>query len=267
MKGIRKPSSKLEKELATLRKYRGELKGFVMNFLTNFRRHTQFMHNTLKKRPDKDEVLLVYEYYIVSMVSSWETFYRDLFIFAHTTDTDMFETLLKRIDAKKLHETMPIEEYNFNLCELTSKSFNFQNLDSINEAFLEIFPRGIINTSCLSNIGAVMFNNVGLNDFAIFHLFQQWEKTLKNTFNERHQIIHNSNYRAKLAENIELIENLMLLVPQISATLISKIYGVNALHFHINKTEKTPFFFTIEGFISTDWKPADKPDGNFIKLS
>ena len=209
----------------------------------------------------RDECELVCSYYYVALVGVWETFFRDLFVFLHTTDVELFERLLERVDGKHRGQSVSIEEFDFDLCELVSKSFNFQNLDDINEAFGEFFPDGIIESACLSAIGPVYVDFEYCDAICIDHTFPNWRELLGFVFRERHHIIHNSNYRFKLPPEPGKNEAIMFLVPQIVGLIVANRFSLGITQISREGDASAALVWTPSMVRKRIWSRSDEIDG------
>ena len=78
---------------------------------------------------------VVYRQYFVFLVSSLETFFRDIFIYIHSVDAELMDKLIEKF---KITERLPNSE-ELTSIEVLSKSFNFQNLNDLESAFDQVW--------------------------------------------------------------------------------------------------------------------------------
>lgn len=124
MRRIRKITDKLIDELIALRDSRKSIDDFFFSHQVNFYENCRLMHSFLKSGGENKELLAIaYRQYYIFLVSAWETFFRDVFVYIHTQDEMIAESLLGKM--KPAIDTF--DDENITLPELLSKSFNFQN--------------------------------------------------------------------------------------------------------------------------------------------
>lgn len=126
LKKIRKINKKIIDELLSLRESRGAIEDFSMSFLLNFAENCRLMHSLISTKDKKIDIYkTAYRQYFVFLISCWETYFRDVFVFVHSVDESRITTLLSKMRT----ETSININTEINLSELLSKSFNFQNLN------------------------------------------------------------------------------------------------------------------------------------------
>lgn len=90
------------------------------------------MHSLISTKDKKIDIYkTAYRQYFVFLISCWETYFRDVFVFVHSVDESRITTLLSKMRT----ETSININTEINLSELLSKSFNFQNLNDLEEAY------------------------------------------------------------------------------------------------------------------------------------
>jgi hypothetical protein len=212
---IRKQTTKLIEELINLRNSRKSADDFSSNFLMNFYENCKLMHSHLKKdEASKELVLIAHRQYFVFLVSSWETFFRDFFIYIHSKNEESISDLLKKNNVK--YDSTSLN--TITLPELLSKSFNFQNLDDIELAFNTLWGSDFFEYVCNAETGYCGIHGKITRSLCINTLFPDWHHVIKTTFNVRHKVIHDANFRPEFDIHfIQKSETIFLLVPQLVA--------------------------------------------------
>ena len=221
MKKVRKITEKLSKELKLLKNTRQSVDDFCLSFLKNFSLHSCFMHNHLNNKKElQSSFEVAYHQYVVFLVSCWETFFRDLFVYVNTNNQEINHDLLNRMQGNI--EKINMED-DITLAEILSKSFNFQNIDDIEKAYDGLWEGGFLNYICHTDIGYCGISGKISNGFTLTDLFYDWKNIIEVTFETRHRIVHDANFRPQI--DIDLIqksEPIFLLIPQIATHFIAK---------------------------------------------
>lgn len=195
---------------------------YYQNFLLNSGRTISFTDSAEK---GSDELTQQYEeriieHSIVFLISTWETFFRDICVFLINEIKEISVRAECIIGSDKLGE---VEKLGIK-AEYYSKLYNYQNIDEIRSSFLNL-----LNCDVFEEVGnhiipyiedeqVYKFNmNVSIND---------WFLKVMEVFEERHKIIHDANYRTKYKINdIKKIENILLCFPQIFCIWLSEKYS------------------------------------------
>lgn len=244
--------------------------GTTMNLLSNLAVRSNIIHGELRryreieKQADENLKVLI-GYYISSLITCWETFFRDLFIFICNEDADIKSRLnIDVSDALALDLT--IGEY-------TARKYNFQNLTNTREAFDYIFAK---NTTELSDY----FTNNVINGLIVSGYAKMFEWIAKGIFKKkvdellalgfslRHKITHDANYRIDISGILlSEIEHVFQVIPQFFVSHIAERYGQKRIVFNIEhkfvhvtdspSEKELHYAFTIDDFISTNWKVED----------
>ena len=251
MAKFRKQTSHLIEELINLRNSRSSIDDFNFNFLKNFSENSQLMHFHLQKDKNADSLLEVaHRQYFVFLVSCWETFFRDLFIFINSNDVESIERLLTTMN---ISEKSP-ELKNITLVELLSKSFNFQNISDLESAYSNLWSEDFLESICTTETALCGLNGKVSEKFCISKIFPDWRELIDISFEIRHKIVHDANYRPKNDfDLIQKAEALFLILPQIVTYLVAKRYKLK--YMALSDGELTvPYIFTMKDILATDWK-------------
>ncbi len=190
LKKVRKKTDKLIDELLSLRESRKSIDDFNFSFLTNFSENSRLMHSTINQN-DKDSGLfnIAYRQYFVFLVSCWETFFRDLFVFVYTRVPYSIKLLLEKMKiTDDAHDLSTIS-----LAELLSKSFNFQNLSDLEVAYNSLWKSNFMESICNTETGICGVDGKVSEGFSTGLLFPDWHSLIHEAFGIRHKVVHDAN--------------------------------------------------------------------------
>ncbi|PIE92729.1 hypothetical protein CO726_25120 [Bacillus fungorum] len=231
-KKIRKLKPKLIQELKELQKSRGEMQHFLTNFVLNLCHRSESMvflrenyrptdnGNLKDSKPFQVSVGL----YVSSLVTCWETLFRDLFVFIVDNDNDIYDRIYSFLQEKNI-ELDAVDAMDISVSEYMSKQFNFQDLAQTCEAFNFLFDRTEKKITdyfdeAINAIGAFQCSRPNY----ILHWLQQGNialvkkeifDTLEEAFNIRHKVIHDGNfYMEVIPEQMAKIESCFVIFPQ-----------------------------------------------------
>lgn len=243
----RRIASKLRDELIELKNSRGAIDQLFLNYLNNFSENAKLTHFLLNSSfPIKS---VAHRQYFVFLVSSLETFFRDLFVYIHSIDDEMMNELLKNF--KKTNDCYTLED--FSLIEILSKSFNFQNVNDVEVAFGQLWDNGFLDTICNSSINPCGFNGKVFQNLCINNMIPNWKSIFNEVFTTRHKVIHDANFRPNNnIKTIQTAEALFALIPQFTTFLIAKKYKLPSM-FLENEDGICPYIFSIQDILVEDW--------------
>lgn len=236
------------------------------NLLTNLANRNNFIHKELnfyksqKKKLDINLKLAI-GLYVCSLITCWETFFRDLFIFLCNTDQNINNNL-----KKCLTEDIPL---NLTIGEFEARKYNFQNLNQTREAFDYIFQQ---NTTKLSDYFTTeVFEGILNKDYSlIFKWIQEGsfkakvDVILDKGFEIRHKVTHDANFLidfdSKLLSEIECV---FQTIPQFFIASFAKRYSQKRIVFNLKehyvritnsptKDEKN-YVFNVKDFMADDY--------------
>jgi len=197
----RKLSERLVQEINDLKSSREIIEDFLYNFVSNSARYVIFMHDILAKKHSEDYLNVPISQYIVSLVTCWETYFRDMFVFLSKADEQFLNDVISMNNiVVKEHEFI---REDFSLAEFISKFFNFQNLNNTEKAFRPLFE-GESFFIVLNHYERQFFlpNKGIIHDFSLRKIDSNWYELIDNFFEIRHRIIHDANYRLKIKNSI-----------------------------------------------------------------
>ena len=248
MKNIKNISEKRKKELLSLRNSRNSIDGFTFNFLQNFYEHCILIHSIIKLKVEKVVFNVAYRQYLVFLVSCWETFFRDLFVYIYSEDQSSLKKLVDKLGvSQQTHEDLEIT-----MPELLSKRFNFQNIYDLEEAYNFMWDGNFLKDIC------EMEKNIGIDgkitNFSLKSLFYDWHELLCRAFAIRHNVVHDANYRIDPdIAFIQKVEAIFLLIPQIASINVSIRYGFKITMLS-NGEYNFPYIFSVNDILSDDWE-------------
>ncbi|KNH36189.1 hypothetical protein ACS75_26885 [Bacillus thuringiensis] len=233
----KKLNTKSITEIKAHRENREDLYSFLYNFVKNITNRSNCLMPSFENfnSDNKDTSSNTYlqtsnGLYISSLVTCWETFFRDLFIFLVEEDADIQERVFKLFKEKQIE----ISNEDYSMAELASKQFNFQNLEDTCTALNFLFNKN--KTNITSFIYPALKNTTyifsELNYF--LHLTHEKKdvatelyKVLVKAFDIRHKVIHDANFYPTLSLNeLKIIEDCFVIFPQILASWVAKIYNL-----------------------------------------
>ncbi len=212
------------------------------------------MHSFVTSGSDSKELLkIAYRQYYVFLVSCWETFFRDVFVYVHTQDERLTESLLEKM--KPAIDTF--NDDDISLPELLSKSFNFQNINDLEEAYDEVWGKNFLKHICSTDIGPCGVNGKVSDGFVVDNLFDDWHDDIFKTFSIRHKVVHDANFRPEVdIQFIQKAEAVFLLIPQIATQRIAERFNLKRIAF--TKGENcVPYIFTVSEILANDWQVVE----------
>jgi len=254
LRRIRKITDKLIDELIALRDSRKSIDDFFFSHQVNFYENCRLMHSFLKSGGENKELLAIaYRQYYIFLVSAWETFFRDVFVYIHTQDEMIAESLLGKM--KPAIDTF--DDENITLPELLSKSFNFQNITDLEEAYDEVWGTNFLNHICSTDIGPCGINGNISGGLVVDDLFDDWRDYIIKTFSTRHKVVHDANFRPAIdIKFIQKAEAVFLLIPQIATQLIAERFNLKRVAF-TNGEHSVPYIFTVSEMLAKDWQVVE----------
>lgn len=198
----RQVTDRLNKQLVELQSSRNDIENYSFNFLNNIYRCSALIHKLIKTRLETDLIEVATSQYLISLVSCWETFFRDTFVFVVSKNSNFRKEIVKLVGVKQ-EVVKSLERDNF-IADFLSKSFNFQNFEDIECAFSTIFKKQMF-----TKIGNHVFPYLCLNgqiatNFCYEEILPNYIESIKQVYEERHKITHDANYRSNL--EIDLIQ-------------------------------------------------------------
>lgn len=236
------------------------------NLLNNLGDRNNFIHGQLDQytaeHKELDKNLKVSTgLYVCSLVTCWETFFRDLFIFICNHDSSINLWLRTGINSE-----IPLD---LTVGEFYARKYNFQNLTQTREAFDYILQKEtIVLSDYFSN---EVFNGLLFVEYAmIFNWIHEGilktkiDETLDNAFRIRHRVTHDANYLIEFDPLLlSEIECVFQMIPQFFISHFAIKYSQKRIVFNIGgryiritdtPTEaELPYIFNAKDFMANDW--------------
>lgn len=283
--------AKNEKKVKELKEYRltrgGDLdtnffNTLNSNLLNNLSKRNNRIHQRLKSykassKPFDEDLRADVGHYICDLVTCWESFFRDIFIFLCDHDPQ-----IKTVFGTKHHGE---DLQGLTIGEYAAIRYNFQNLEVTRQAFDMAF--GKTTTKFTQHLHERLFFDIV---FTTPSRVMQWvtntayhgivDQTLTQAFEIRHKLTHDANYSLKFdKELLADIEEVFQILPQVFMQDIASRYSMNRTVFHTKKmhfrlTDKPeinekPYIFSAAEFMAIDWQivedetsPVNFPDAD-----
>lgn len=239
----------------------------IMNLLNNLGDRNNFIHKELdyyklnKKKLDTN-LKIATGLYVCSLITCWETFFRDLFIFICNNDQDINEKLTNSQTSE-----IPLD---LTIGEFMARKYNFQNLGQTREAFDYIFQK---ETTTLSDyFTAEVFEGVLHKDYSLIFKWihegsftDKVDSALEKGFEIRHKVTHDANYLidfdSKLLSEIECV---FQIIPQFFIASFATKYSQKRLVFNLKeryiritdnpKEDEKNYAFNAKDFMVDDYE-------------
>jgi len=254
----KKVTKKLENQLSELEANRNEIEDFLNNFLLNYSSFASAMHSQISTTSKKEDLKFFAFQYLSSIISCWETFFRDVFVFLTSIDSNLKKEIIKalKVDESKL--------VNVDFGGYLASCFNFQNFDDISIAFQPVFNVDIFEFTANDEFVSFMPKQKKECLFSLIHVFPDYRIILGQGMEHRHKMIHDANFMKKATFDIEFIqktETVFLLFPQILTRLLSDKYNLSRFVIS-NGMNNYNYLFLIDDLISNDWEIVENTPNN-----
>ena len=121
----------LLQELAELKNNRTSFNDFSVSYLLNVSRRYNLMHHILNDRDlkkDNQSTYIATGQYISSLITCWETYFRDIFVYVVEQDPNKKSEISDFIIQRGI-STQDLENAQLSLSDYGSKQYNFQDLN------------------------------------------------------------------------------------------------------------------------------------------
>ena len=233
----------LIKELAELKNNRASFNDFSVGYLLNVSRRFNLMHHILNDKElkkDKQSIYIATGQYISSLVTCWETYFRDIFVYVVELDPNKKSEISDFITEKGM-SIQELENAQLNLSDFGSKQYNFQNLKDTCTALNFLFndSKNRITEFIEGSLVDVVFTKY---NFLLYWLQEEKDisqevyNVLEQGFEIRHAVVHDANYIYKIEPNfINVFEDCMVIYPQLISILLAKKYNAKRPVYNMEK--------------------------------
>lgn len=279
---LKSVNNKLVNEAKELSNNRGNVNDFLNNFLLNVSRRARYVRFILNSYRDKNldekEILQTSaSLYICSLITCWETFFRDLIVFICNNDQSIKEEFINlinnndKVKRKILLSNLEVEEY-------LSKIYNLQNLDSLCSAlsfvlrldsehiadFIEISLKNESISFYRSNYFIYFINKLNKGENIKYEL----RKLLDKCFDIRHKVTHDANYKFEIdSKFMTELEDCFVVIPQLISIFVCRKYNneyfvANNKQVYVRLTKRlekdeVPYIFSIADLVANDYQVVE----------
>ena len=239
----RKIKPNLLKELGELKNNRTSFNDFSVSYLLNVSRRYNLMHHNLNDKElikDKQSIYIATGQYISSLVTCWETYFRDIFVYVVEQDPNK-ESEISNIITEKGMSSLELENAQLNLGDYGSKQYNFQDLNDTCKAlnFLLNDNKNRITEFIEGSLVDVVFSEP---NYLLYWLqkekdiSQELYTVLEQGFEIRHKVIHDANFIYKIEPHfISAFEDCMVIFPQLISIMLAKKYNAKRPVYHMQQ--------------------------------
>jgi hypothetical protein len=191
------------------------------------------MHHILNDkelRKDKQSIYIAAGQYISSLVTCWETYFRDIFVYVVEQDPNKKSEISDFITEKGV-STQELEYAQLNLGDYGSKQYNFQDLNDTCSAlnFLLNDRKNRITEFIEDSLVDVGFASPNILLYWLQEkkdIPQELYTVLEQVFEIRHKVIHDANFIYKIEPHfISAFEDCMVICSQLISILLAKKYN------------------------------------------
>lgn len=235
----RKITPKLLQELEEHSKSNNSIDKFYFNFLSNVSRYSFFYHNAIKVKTLQDLVDIAISQYLISLISCWETFFKDVFIFLMIQDLDYRNNIINLLGVRN-EEILTLSQNDVAI--YLSKSFNFQNLIDLENAYSPIFKGKLIDDLSDFNFNPVKLGIHSKMQSTFNETKREWRIFIEDALKQRHEYVHNSNSVERFdlnREKFEQSEVVLITFPQLFALWIAQEYQLTNGILHSQRSTNT----------------------------
>ncbi|MGG3124025.1 hypothetical protein ABEP18_25910 [Priestia megaterium] len=239
----RKIKPNLLNELVDLKHNRTDFNDFSLNFISNLSQRYNLMRHVLKSkelRKDEQMISIAVGQYISSIVTCWETYFRDTFVYVVEQDSHV-ESKINDLIIQKGLSTKELKSAQLNLSDYGSKQYNFQDLSDTCNAlnFLLDDNKNRITDFIDDSLSDITFKSP---NFVLYWLqekkdiSQELYSVLEEGFEIRHKIVHDANYTYKVDSNfINTFEDCMVIFPQLLSISLAKKFNTKRTVYNIDE--------------------------------
>ena len=189
----------------------------------------------------------------LTLISICETFFRDIFTFIVTIDSQFKEEI---ITSYNLRIKSCVPDIRVTIEDVLCEFFNFQNIGDIELAFKPM----IIGETFFDDIGSIIlpfYNHKEdtIQKFCLNVSIANWKDLFDEIIKERHNITPDANYTTRIDINhFERYQKTILYFPQVFSLWVSIKYKLPYIALHIGDKGEIPFICKLEDLLRDDWE-------------
>ena len=237
-----------------------------LNLTSSLYRERKFVHILVSQRLSEIWTAKIISQYIVFLVTCWETFFRDVFVFLLKRYPNLADELKQNAKVKKILGHAPVNLLDQE--EYIASIFNFQNLESLQDAFAPILGiHGNLELPAKENV-FIHVKQKGWLPFDFLALFPNWIGDLDFTLQERHRIIHDANHSCTVSrKDIQRIESVLFFYLQLFGIFVSNRFQLPWIKFDITISylkvvaatdhNLKDILISFDDLLSDDWEVLD----------
>jgi len=233
---------------------RGKIESFVMNFLMNFGLALEVLRLVQVNTEKSEYVQMALSQHVVTLISLCETLFRDIFVCILENQKDYKDMIINAYNLEIKNDINVPTEIN----DILPEFFNFQNIYDIEKVFKFI----IHGDDFYYEIGSLvvpLYNSKEqkIKNLSLNKSFENWFQLYDQIIQERHKIVHDSNYKTKItASDIIPYQRLVLFFNQILALWITGKFRLPYIMIKVKESLQIPYILDLEDF-NHDWEIVD----------
>jgi hypothetical protein len=250
-------------KLNSLRANRKGDENAFLNLISSLYTERMFVYVLLAQKLSENWTKTIISHYIVSLVTCWETFFRDVFVFLLKRNPSIASEHAQNARVRKALGRAPGSEPD--QTEYIASLFNFQNLESLLDAFGPFFGEdGSLDLPTNEHV-LVNSKRYGWSMFSLPAIFPDWKENLDFILQERHRIIHDANHSCTVSrKDIRELEAVLFFYLQLFGILVSGRFELPWIKLDITTSVLSITFgtnsdwrnivITFDDLLSDDWE-------------
>ena len=186
------------------------------NYLTKWRIASDLLWKINEKIESKELLQESRRQYIISMITALEVFLKDKFIELIDKNKLDYKNVAKRTKKFTVEEIGIIIEKDMSMGEIIAEYFNFQNLDSIDNAFSDLF-----NCNFFNELKKYRWYYTGTQNDEYIQIDGDFYPKLKHWIDLRHDFVHDINFQVNITDdNIHRLDSDFIVFVEIINSVI-----------------------------------------------
>ncbi|WP_155118982.1 hypothetical protein [Leptospira santarosai] len=123
----------------------------------------------------------------------------------------------------------------------------------LENAFNNLWGSNFLEYVCETQIDCCGLNGKLTKEFSIVSLMPDWHKLIEKSFDIRHKVVHDANYRVEIEIHfIQKVEVIFLFIPQLVTYFLAQRFDLKHTVFS-NGEFAVPYLFSVQEILSDDW--------------